>query len=168
MSSHLTEPPEIVHRPAQPYVGVQETVTMQTIGRIADRIPEVIGRIAERGVEPTGAAFLRYLVIDMERELRIEAGVPVEEHPPTGADEVAGVLPAGRYVVTTVHGHPDVLEEATGELIRWAQERDLVWDAEPGPEGERWGCRLEIYLSDPAEEPDPDRWRTQLAFRLRD
>jgi hypothetical protein len=29
-----------------------------------------------------------------------------------------------------------------------------------------WGARLEIYESDPAQEPDMDKWVTDLAFRL--
>jgi hypothetical protein len=33
---------------------------------------------------------------------------------------------------------------------------------------ERWGSRLEFYLTDPAEEPDMSKWETQLAFRLAD
>jgi hypothetical protein len=47
-------------------------------------------------------------------------------------------------------------------LLQWAAERDLEWDAD----GNRWGCRLEEYLSDPAE--DMEQWQTRLAFRLRD
>src|SRR5215831_15721980 len=34
--------------------------------------------------------------------------------------------------------------------------------------GERWGCRLEIYHTDPAVEPDMNSWVTELAFRLAD
>jgi hypothetical protein len=34
------------------------------------------------------------------------------------------------------------------------------------PEGERWGCRLEIYRTDPQAEPDMTKWETELAFRL--
>jgi hypothetical protein len=36
----------------------------------------------------------------------------------------------------------------------------------PGEGGERWGSRLEIYLTDPAQEPDLSKWVTELAFRL--
>ena len=32
-------------------------------------------------------------------------------------------------------------------------------------EGERWG-EVDIYFTDPAREPDMDKWETQLAFRL--
>jgi hypothetical protein len=36
----------------------------------------------------------------------------------------------------------------------------------PSPEGERWGGRLEIYLTDPRDEPDMSKWETLLAVRL--
>lgn len=168
MSSHLPTPPAVVDRAATPYVGVRRTVTMSTIDRAADRIPELVGWLAERGVAPAGAPFLRYLVIDMERELVVEAGVPVSAAVDGDGEVAAGVLPAGRYVVATVVGAPDVLVGATGELLRWADERGLVFDARPGPMGDQWGCRLESYLTNPLEEPDVASWRTELAFRLRD
>ena len=38
----------------------------------------------------------------------------------------------------------------------------------PSADGDRWGARLEFYLTDPREEPDMSKWQTQLAFRLAD
>ncbi|MFL6045391.1 MAG: GyrI-like domain-containing protein [Propionibacteriaceae bacterium] len=70
--------------------------------------------------------------------------------------------PAGRYATVVHTGHPDTLVDATRDLLDWATERDLKWDAS----GNRWGCRLEEYLSDPAEVPDMNKWQTRLAFRL--
>ena len=32
--------------------------------------------------------------------------------------------------------------------------------------GEAWGCRLELYKTDPSAEPDMSRWETELAFRI--
>jgi effector-binding domain-containing protein len=74
------------------------------------------------------------------------------------------LLPAGRYATVVHTGHPDTLIDATRDLLDWATERDLEWDAD----GNKWGCRLEEYLSDPAEVPDMNKWQTRLAFRLRD
>ena len=37
----MPAPPHIVERPRQPYVAIGGQVTMQTIGAIADRLPEV-------------------------------------------------------------------------------------------------------------------------------
>ena len=44
----------------------------------------------------------------------------------------------------------------------------LSWDMTPADGGERWGARLEIYLTDPEQEPDMSKWHTQLAFLLAD
>ena len=75
----ITVPPRIIERAAQPYVSITGLVTMQTIPEIADRMPEVFGWLAGRGVEPAGAPFFKFNLIDMERELEIEVGVPVAE-----------------------------------------------------------------------------------------
>lgn len=83
-------------------------------------------------------------------------------------DIVRGVLPPGRYATLTYVGHPAGLADATTALLDWAAGQDLKWDMTPGDSGERWGSRLEIYLTDPSQEPDMNKWATQLAFRLAD
>ncbi len=162
----MSTAPEITERAAQPYVAVKAQVTMQTIGAIADRIPEVFGWLAAHGVAPAGPPFLKYNVIDMARQLEIEAGVPVAAAVDGGGSVLPGVLPAGRYATMTYAGHPAKLIDATAELLAWASREGLVFDVAESGAGERWGSRLEIYFTDPAREPDMDRWETQLAFRL--
>jgi hypothetical protein len=44
----------------------------------------------------------------------------------------------------------------------------LSWDATETDRGTRWGCRLEVLHTHPAEEPDMNKWETQLAFRIAD
>jgi hypothetical protein len=91
--------------------------------------------------------------------------VPVAE--PVIVDGLdAGVLPAGRYVTTRFTGHPDRLITVTADLLRWADNQGLAFEQHTGAQGEVWGCRLEIYETDPAVEPDMTRWTTTLAFRL--
>ena len=164
-----TNEPQIETRSEQPYVGIRRTVTMQSIAGIADRIPDVFGWLARHGVDPVGAPFLKYDLIDMERELVIEAGVPVATPPDADDGEVfAAVLPAGRYATVTHIGEFDGLIDATADLLGWAAVRDLTWDSTETDTGTRWGCRLEIYLTNPALEPDPAKYQTQLAIRLAD
>jgi effector-binding domain-containing protein len=160
--------PSIVERAEQPYVAVSGLVTMQTIGAIADRLPEVFGWLAARGLEPAGAPFLKYDLIDMEQRLEVEVGVPVAAAATADGEVRAGVLPAGRYATVTHVGHPDELVEATASLLAWAAEQGLAWDLTETPEGQRWGCRLEVYKTDPAEQPDMSKWETELLFRLAD
>jgi effector-binding domain-containing protein len=158
--------PEIETRTEQPYVAIRDRVPMSGIAAFAVRTGEVFGWLGARGLKPAGPPFLKFNVIDMARELEMENGVPVAT--PVDGDDllVAGVLPAGRYATVTHTGHPSELVEVTGALLDWGAEQGLTWDMSPGEDGERWGARLESYLTDPAEEPDMSKWRTQLAFRL--
>lgn len=161
--------PEIAQRPAQPYAAIRAQVTMQTIGNVLPGLhPQVFAWLGERGIEPAGAPFWKYNVIDMERGLEVEVGVPVAAAV-TGDDRVlAGVLPSGRYATLRHTGHPDELLGATASLLEWAANRNLTWDVRHDQDEERWAARLEIYETDPAVEPDMSKWTTQLAFRLSD
>ena len=159
---------EIITRAEQPYVAVRGQVTMAGLGEFAARHGEVAGWLGARGLAPAGAPFFRYNVIDMMRELEVEAGFPVPARVEGDGEIVAGVLPAGRYATLTYTGHPSELVDATSQLLDWAAGQGLKWDMTQTDRGERWGGRLEIYHSDPREEPDMSKWVTQLAFRLAD
>jgi effector-binding domain-containing protein len=160
--------PRLVTRPEQPYVGIRDVVSMDTIGRVADRIGELIGWLAARGAEPAGAPFLRYWVIDMPARLDVEAGVPVATSLDGEGDVAPGTLPAGRYATVTHHGHPNELVGAITELLAWADEQGLAWDAHEVADGTAWGCRLEAFLTNPMEQPDMSQWDTDLVFKLAD
>ena len=86
----------------------------------------------------------------------------------TGARGEDDACRCSRYLCATHRGPYDALEEATGQFLTWAAEHGQVFDVRPGDDGDVWGCRLEHYLTDPAAEPDPQRWETVLEFRLRD
>jgi len=160
--------PEITRREAQPYAGISARVPHAVLGSVADRIPEIFGWLGARGIAPAGPPFFRYHVIDMEGELQVEAGVPVESGIEDDGTVRAGTLPAGRFATMTHTGAPDTLAAATERLFDWAAAQGLTWDASSTEAGERWGCRLEFYLTNPAEQPDVSQWQTQLAFRLAD
>lgn len=161
--------PEIEQRGPQTYVSSTETVTMATIGHAADRIPEIIGWLGEHGAAPAGAPFFRYRVIDMGGAVVVEAGVPVDrsidDSMVDGSDLQLQSLPAGRYATLTHHGHPDELVDANAALMSWAAEHDVTWDMSEAADGQHWGCRLEIFLTNPAEQPDPHQWATQIAVK---
>jgi effector-binding domain-containing protein len=172
--STLRRDPVVADRPPVPYVGSRRTVTMTTMGLVADRIGALVELVLAHGHVPAGPVFLRYEVIDMAAELVVEAGVPVGEGVAEdvtahgGQDVHHGVLPAGRYATVVHRGHPDTLVGATADLLAWADAAGLRFDVRPSPAGDVWGCRLENYLTDPREEPRLDRWETELAFRLAD
>jgi effector-binding domain-containing protein len=158
---------QVVERPAQSYVAIKAQVTMQTIGAILPELhPQVFAWLGERGIPPAGPPFWKYNVVDMTRGLDVEVGVPVAVSTDGDGRVLAGVLPPGRYATLRFTGHPEGLMGATASLLAWADEQSLTWDVRQTPDGELWAARLEIYETDPAEEPDMTKWTTQLAFRL--
>jgi effector-binding domain-containing protein len=164
----MSAAPEIVTRAEQPYVAIRGRVSMAELGPFAVRTGEVFAWLGARGLAPAGAPILKYNVIDMARQLEVEAGVPVAAAVDGDGEIISGVLPAGRYATVTHVGHPSELAGVTGALLDWAAGQGLTWDMSRNGDAERWGSRLEFYLTDPAEEPDMSKWETQLAFRLAD
>jgi effector-binding domain-containing protein len=166
--------PEIQTRPEQPYVAVRARLTMPELSGLGARFAEVFAWLGTHGAAPAGPPFFRYRVIDMTRELEVDAGVPVAA-PIDGAIDgdgdgdgtvVADVLPGGRYATLTHTGHPDELLAANKTLLDWAAGQGLRFAMSADEDGERWGGRLEIYRTDPSQDPDMSRWVTELAFLL--
>jgi effector-binding domain-containing protein len=157
-------------RPETPTVGVTETVTMTEFAKVADRISELVGWLDKRGTYPAGPPFFRYHVIDMANGLVVEAGFPVPDDAALASDGdvTVGTIPAGRYVTTVHHGHPDELVDATGALLKWAAAEGLTFDRHDTDAGDAWAGRFEFYLTDPSEQPDMGEWDTELAFKLAD
>lgn len=163
----MSTEPTIIERPAQPYAAITAQVTMQNLGEVVPPLNrEVFDWLAAHGAQPAGPPFWKYNVVDMERGLEVEAGVSTAQ-PVDGDGRVhAGVLPAGRYATLRHTGHPSTLMDATARLLRWADQQGIKWDVSQSSEGERWAARLELYLTDPREQPDMNAWETELAFRL--
>ncbi|MER5770423.1 GyrI-like domain-containing protein [Streptomyces sp. NPDC001985] len=160
--------PVIVERGEQVYAFIRGSVRMDAFGVIADRLGELIGWLTAHGVAFAGAPFFRFNTIDMAGESEVEAGIPVTSMPEPEGDIRVGALPAGRYATVGFTGHPDQLFGVATALRSWAARRGLEWDMTEVDGVERWGCRLESYLTDPRVEPDPAKWEIELTFRLAD
>lgn len=161
--------PVLVDRPAVPYVGISRTVTPGTFSQVADRFADLFAWLADHSLAPAGPPFFRYDVIDLDRRMIVEAGVPLAEAVQwADGDVVPGLLPAGRYAVTSHVGPPDELVQVAADLLAWVEAEGLRVDRWSTPEGDAWGCRLELQLSDPRVEPDMTGWETQLVVRLAD
>ncbi len=159
--------PKLEDRDVQHYVGIRSQVTMQELPTAMDQLGEVFTWLESKGVTPTGAPFIRYLVIDMEAKLEIDVALPVASAMTGESHMIADVLPAGRYVTLLYAGDYSTLVGVVAELLAWAEKQGLVWDKWPvHPSGEGWRARIETYLTNPAEEPDPQKWQTELVFLL--
>jgi effector-binding domain-containing protein len=165
-SRMLTEP-KIEDRGEQAYVGVRASVPMQGIADFIDEsYPELFAHLEAHGVQPAGAPFLRYNLIDMERQLEIETGVPVAAPVPGEGRVFTGALPAGRYATLTHIGPYDGLIDANEALQQWARDQGLEWAMSETDEGDRFESRFEVYVTDPGDEPNPEKWETEVVYLL--
>ena len=159
--------PKLEDRDTQHYIGIRSRVTMQELSTAMDQLGDVLTWLESKGVAPTGAPFIRYRVIDMEAKLEIDVALPVASAMTGEGRMITDVLPAGRYVTLLYAGDYSNLVGVVAELLAWAEKKGLVWDKWPvHPRGEGWRARIETYLTNPAEEPDPEKWHTELAFLL--
>jgi effector-binding domain-containing protein len=159
---------EVVQREAVPYAAIAVAMPMERLATAGPLNGVVFDWLAQQDAAPAGPPFWKYNVIDMAGQLELEVGVATTIRA-TADDQVGvGELPAGRYLETTVHGHPDGLREATADLLAYADAQGLTFDRADSPTGDRWAARLEYYLSDPADQPDMTQWDTTLSFKLAD
>jgi hypothetical protein len=169
-----TEPaqPYVQQRAEQPYLGLRLSTSIAGLGAAVDSgYPVLFGWLAEHGRQPAAAPFIRYLVIDMATELRVELGVPASVTSADVADDTrlhAAELPAGRYATLLHTGPYDGLLDANSRLLRWVDENGLTLDSWDTEQGSGWASRVEHYLTDPSRQPDPADWQTEIAVLLRD
>ena len=165
----LSYQPQVQQHAEQHYAAIPMTVTMDTLPQAVDQaFPELFGWLAAQGLEAAGPPFIRYLVIDMAAELKIELAVPIDR-PAAGSGRVQpGFLPEGRYAVLRHTGSYDGLIDANAALQRWATEHGVAFDTWDVADGSAWRARVEHYLTDPSKEPDPSKWETDVAYLTRE
>lgn len=136
-------------------------VTRRRIKRseIAKVLGEMLGKVflhAQRtGAAIAGQPFTRYLEWGPGM-LSIEAGLPVTVRTEAEGEVIAELLPGGRTAVTTHRGPYEQLFDAHAAVQQWIEEN-----------GHRAsGAPWEVYVTDPAEEPEPKNWRTDIFWPI--
>ena len=159
--------PTIVDRPAQRYVAVRRSVTMNEFGAMAAATSDLVIAFAKQQTGELAPSLIKYNVVDMAGIMQLEFGVPITSEIEVSGEFFVDELPAGRYATVTHTGPYDELYDVTGLLVGWAKERGVEWDSAPEGNGERFASRLETYLNDPGEVP-PEQLVTRLDFKVRD
>jgi effector-binding domain-containing protein len=160
--------PKIVARSEKPYVGIRTQTAHETFPQV---IPQLLGEVfawlGKQDIEPAGAPFIRYYVINMETQMDVELCVPVASALAGDGRVCPGVLPAGRYAMLVYAGVKNGIP-ANGVLIDWAKEQGLEWDAWDVESGQAFAARYESFLTGPDDDPDQAKWETEVAIRLAD
>lgn len=121
---------------------------------LAEVLPAAFGHAMSNGLEMVGPPFVRY-VDQSAAFFTIEAGVPLAapaEDPGAESDLTTGSLPGGEAAFVIHKGPYETLGEAHLALDLWTDQNGLAPTAPP------W----EVYITDPAEVPDPAEWITHI------
>ena len=142
----------LLERAPQPTAVVRSTVAVSDIPKfLGHAYDAVILVLAGHGITPVGAPFAYYLGAPTTT-VEIEAGFPVAVPCAPDGEVVPSVLPGGT-VATGMHVGPyERMVETYTQLTTWITAQGCV------PGAGMW----ELYLSDPQQEPDPTKWRTQI------
>jgi hypothetical protein len=165
--------PALAHRPARPYIAITSRVTSEAeLRRAADQgFPRLYGRLRECAILPGGPPLIRFRTFDpVGKPTRIDVGVPIAD-PIDGGDGIeVAILPAGEWLTFLHRGpythatEPD-LAAAHATVRAWAAEHGLPLAKEEsaGDETALSGC-VEQYRIGPVDEPDYERWETEVAY----
>lgn len=161
---HILTEPKREHRAKLRYMAIRTQVTMQELGIVIPQLHrEVYAWLKKRGNPPSGPPFIRFIVIDMASKLDVELGVPVGAALTGGSRVCAGVLPAGHYSTLVYTGVANGIY-ANEALQKWAAKRGIEWQTRSTKKGTEWVARAEFFLTDPKDEPDMQKWRTEVAY----
>jgi len=121
-------------------------------------LAELIVWLDQHGITDLGTFFLRLNVVDMAGTMDLEVGVTEVVH--QGDDRVrSGSLPAGNYATLTYRNHA---HRANKTLLEWARDNGVALDVTTRSDGDHFGCRAELYVTDPRTERMKTRWVVQL------
>lgn len=145
--------------PPQPMLVVRRRIKPS---EVASTLGEVLGyvvqQVQQKGMALAGQPFTRYLDWGPGL-LTIEAGMPVVSHAGGTAPQAevrADTLPGGWVATTTHAGVYDKLNEAHAAVQQWIEAEGLTTAGAP------W----EVYVTDPADYPEPKDWKTEIYWPI--
>jgi effector-binding domain-containing protein len=147
---------EIKDLQAQPTASIRERVPPDVGMAFGRLLGEVFAYLGAHSVQPATPPYDRIHAMDGQG-FDLEVGIGVASPIEGDGHVVPGELPAGRAAVTWHTGRYDQLSAAHGAIQAWIAEQGLE-SAGPG-----W----EVYHTDPNEERDPSKLRTEILYPVR-
>ena len=142
----------LLERAPQPTAVVRSTIAVSEIPKFLGHAYEAVMRVlAAQGISPVGEPFAYYIGAPTTT-VELEAGFPIGTPCAPSGEVVPSELPGGSVATGTHIGSYETMVDTYQQLTTWIAAQGLV------PGDSMW----EIYLSDPQQEPDRTKWRTQI------
>ena len=138
-------------------LAIMDTATSKQIGEnigadfneIADYLKQLKGR-------QVGAPFAVYYQYKNDTMI-FQAGIPTEKNLKESSRVKAIKLNGGKAVVGYYQGSFEKIGRAHESINKWIYENKLVMNGPP----------REVYLTNPAEEPDQEKWITEIYYPVK-
>ena len=138
----------------QPMLGIRKQATAEPESikaALSDALPRVYEYIKEKDVVPASPPMCVFESYGADG-VTLVGGAIVQKPVEGDGDIEAMSLPGGKVAVVMHLGSYDKLKATYEALQAWVQEHGHK------PRGASW----ELYWTDPGEEPNPDKWKTEI------
>ena len=160
--------PQIEERPEYYYAAMRLQVPIPFGKHLNPAWGKVQAWLAAQG-KSHGPAIIRYLTTDMSAKLDIDVGFIIDEPLLGNGKVLCDTLPAGKYACLRHTGsyRGNGVYKANVIMMEWGAKNNIAWDISAIDGVEWWKSRVEWYYNDPAVDPDPHNYKTDLTFMVR-
>lgn len=143
---------------SMPALSVKDSVSVENIGTFLETyFPQLYMYIIRKGGTPQGHPYSVTYNWDPEGMLLMEAGIPLTEAIEGQDNMKATETPSGK-VLKAVHWGP---YDQVAKVYNALEQYMSVLKIEPA------GAPWEVYVTDPMQEPDPEKWETIVYFPIK-
>ena len=139
------------------YIYITDSCAVQDIQQRKNMLfVELLIFAAKSGIELTVRPIVVYHRLD-EKFAVFEVGMPVAAHTPVSGNIRFKTMPGGEKVVANYYGEYDTLEDGHNAIQHWLMRYRRKQD----------GVIWETYITDPTDEPDPNKWLTRIYYPVK-
>ncbi|WP_319591912.1 SRPBCC family protein [uncultured Draconibacterium sp.] len=136
------------------YAGIRETVPFIEVSReMSVMYGEISKFLAQNEIEMAGMPFALYHLMD-EENIDLECGIPIDANVEGNRTVKVATFPMTACACLDFYGDYSNLQEGHTAVQKWLETHGFNLASAP----------MEIYLTDPQQEPDPANWVTRICY----
>ena len=143
---------------AQKALVIKTTVPTSDIGKtMGELFGKLYGYLGANSIQPAGTAFAVYYEYDPKGNTVFEVGIPIASEAKGNADVTYKEFPAMKTISTLYVGPYEKVGPTYEYLMKYIKDNGL----------QSSGASWEVYLTNPGQEPDPNKYQTIIYFPIK-
>ena len=138
------------------FLSIREKVSPEEISaKMGEMYGKIMSIIQKNNLETTGMPYSVYYEMD-ETQIDVECGIPVTEVIEINEPFKSGTQNALNYAMLQYFGNYNQLENGHAQLQEWIKTHKFRLNGSP----------IEVYVTDPQDEPSPEKWQTNIYYPI--